>query len=137
MTTTDHLSPIGKLMLARHAQPATGTVLVPMSHTDVDACEATDCEITERLERIDIGGAGPLADTYLRIEATDLVAWAGSVTDLMLKVIDAVLDRRQELAEAERHDCFCGTRLDPEEITCGSMACNRLAAAEHRVEAYT
>lgn len=93
---------------------------------DISDMEATDCVIvSEELEQIDIGGAGPLHNAYLRLSAPDLVVALTAIKTLCSDAIDAVLDARQDRAEAERHDCSCGVRLEADELHCGSPACVR------------
>lgn len=93
---------------------------------DISDMEATDCVIvSETLEQIDIGGAGPLHRAYVRLSAPDLVVALTALKNLCDDAINAVLDARQDRAEAERHDCLCGVRLEADELTCRQPACNR------------
>lgn len=96
---------------------------------DIADIEATDAVIlSEHLEQIDVGGAGPLHGVYLRLSAPDLVAVAEELRRLSDRIIDAVLDARQDRLDAQRHVCpGCPTMLEPDEVTCGDRRCE----AEH------
>ena len=93
---------------------------------DLDDIEATDAVIiSDKLESVDVGGGGALHGVYLRITGPDLIAAADGLRRLADRIIDAVLDARQDKADAERHDCWCGVRLEADETTCGARACDR------------
>lgn len=92
---------------------------------DITDLDVADAVIVGELEQVDIGGAGVLTGTYLRVTGPDLVVAAEALRRLADRIIDAVLDARQERIEAEQHECYCGARLDPDEITCGALRCQR------------
>lgn len=118
------------------AQPTTeAPEIIPVSlifgALDIDDLDVCNPEIASATcERIDIGHAGPLFGRYLRVEANDLVEVAHALHSLADRISSVIFDARDEKLEAERHDCFCGTRLEPDESTCGAETCNRRAAAE-------
>lgn len=87
--------------------------------TSADVCDVELIGQTTEEITVIIGGY------ELRLRSTDLVAAVAGLDDLKHAVTMAVLDARQEQAEAERHNCDCGTRLEADEITCGAPACNR------------
>jgi hypothetical protein len=102
------------------------TVRLRFGCDDIDDLDIADPEIvSDVLERLDIGGAGPLHGRYWRVEAPDLVEVATALHRLADRIVDAILNARQDKLDAERHDCWCGTRLDPDEITCGAARCNQ------------
>lgn len=107
-------------------QPSFTTVPFIFGGVDLDDLDIADPEVVSReLERIDIGHAGPLFGRYLRVQAPDLVEWAVGLHRLADRVITAICDARDEALDAERHDCWCGTRLEPDEVTCGASRCER------------
>lgn len=118
------------------AQPTTDALqIIPVSLTfgrhDIDELDVCNPEIvSDTCERIEVGHAGPLFGRYLRIEANDLVDVAGALHRLADRITHATFDARDEKLEAERHDCYCGTRLERDEITCGAEPCNQRACAE-------
>lgn len=100
-------------------------VSFPFNEDDLADLEITDYEAGEGVERISVGHAGPLFGKYLIGEAPDLVLVAEGLRRLADRLIDAVLDGRQELLEEQRHDCYCGTTLEADEVTCGATRCDR------------
>lgn len=94
---------------------------------DILNIEVTDAVIvSDTLEQVDIGGGGVLHGTYLRLSGPDLVVAAEELRRLADRIEACVLDARQEKIDAERHACWCGTRLDPEELDCGAPRCRHL-----------
>lgn len=93
----------------------------------VDQLEAINAVVGDKTETIEIG---PFFGRYLTVTAEDLMVRAEQVIDLMRQVQDAVLDARQERLDAERHDCWCGTRLEADEVTCGADRCQRTEAQD-------
>lgn len=99
---------------------------------DISDMEATDPVIvSDTLEQIDIGGAGPLHGTYLRVSAPDLVVAFDALRRLIDQAEAAVLDARQDRMDEQRHECpGCPILLEPDEETCGSSRCNQLLALD-------
>lgn len=109
----------------------TTTRMVPVTllyeSDDLDDIEATNAVIiSDNLESIDVGGGGVLHGMYLRVTGSDLVAAAGGLHRLADRIIDAVIDARQDAVDAARHQCpGCLVMLDPDENTCGDRRCER------------
>jgi hypothetical protein len=98
---------------------------------DIDELDVFDSEVlSDTCERVSIGGAGPLFGRYLRVETNDLVDVAQALHRLADRIMDTTFDAREEKLEAERHDCYCGTRLEADEVTCGATLCDRKARVE-------
>lgn len=107
-------------------QPTTQTTTVLLGADDIDLLDIADPEVlSDNLERVDIGGTGLLRGCYLRIESPDLVLVAEALHRLADRIMNAAFDAREEKLEAERHDCWCGTRLEADEITCGAARCDQ------------
>lgn len=118
--------------------PPITTVPLRFGADDIDNLDIADPTIvSDTLEHVDIGGAGPLFGRYLRVEADDLVEVADALRRLADRIIVAVIDARDEKLDAERHDCFCGVRLEPDEVTCGSAVCNDKACTEAWADAHS
>lgn len=108
------------------------TLLGPDDLDHLDVADAT--VVSDRLEQVDVGGGGVLHGVYLRLSGPDLVAAADALHRLADRIIDAVLDARQDRMEAQRHECpGCRTLLEPDETTCGRRACEREWAMEDRL----
>lgn len=109
-----------------HPQLLAETIIValPFGADSIDDLDVNDAEVSAEMERVDIGGAGPLHGRYLRVEATDLVDVAQALHRLADRIMDVTFDAREDALEATRHDCWCGTRLEADEITCGAARCN-------------
>lgn len=88
---------------------------------ELATAEATDAVIGE-VETVDVG---PFNGHYFRISAADLVIAVDDARRVLTEIEAAVLDARQDKADAERHDCWCGVRLEADETTCGAKACDR------------
>lgn len=104
-------------------------IIVPLAifPATLDVLEAVDVDLTEHHETVDVG---PIDGRYLRFMAPDLLVAVDQARRVLGLIEDAVLDARQEAMEAERHDCPCGTRLEADEISCGSPRCDHLVAQE-------
>lgn len=99
--------------------------IVPLPISALLAClEAVDVTlIGDALETVDVG---PIDGTYYRVSARNLLHEIAVARCLLDNAEEAVLDARQERAEAERHVCpGCPTMLEPDENTCGSARCER------------
>lgn len=103
-------------------------VLLPLEIGDPDQLEATNAEVGDRYEAIELGPY--VGNRYLRLRGTDLVVFFDRLREVADDAICALIEERERKAEAERHDCFCGTRLDPDDETCGRDACVRERSAE-------
>jgi len=99
---------------------STATIPLPVSAEGVDALEAVDANIKNDNETVDVG---PFGTTYLRLTGTDLVAFADALRLLSDRIIDTVMEARQERVDAERHRCECGALLDADEDDCGAARC--------------
>ena len=113
------------------AEATTTTVpLIWPSGEDIRDLDVADAiVVTDRMEQVDIGGAGILHGRYLRFSGEDLVVAAEELRRLADRIIDAVLDARQVRADAQRHECpGCPTLIDPDENTCGTARCERVWA---------
>lgn len=97
---------------------------------DVDDLDVCDSETGGDTERIAVGHAGPLFGRYLIIEAPDLVEWTDAMRRVLDRIVDATLNARQDQLDAERHQCWCGCMLEPDEMTCGATRCNRAMVAD-------
>lgn len=107
-------------------------VLVPIEVGDVDALEVTNAEVGERYEAIELGPF--VGNRYLRLRSDDLLVFFDRLRRVADDGITQVMDERERRAEAERHTCYCGTRLDPADETCGRERCARERAAEAAYE---
>lgn len=103
-------------------------VVIPFQVTDIDGLEVTNVECGKRHEAFELGP--DYRNQYVRICSPDNAALAAKLRALADDLLDATMDERERQAEAERHDCFCGVRLDPDDDTCGSVICLRKADAE-------
>lgn len=109
--------------------------IVPVALDTADelaGLEAVDTVIvSDTCEQIDIGGAGPLADVYLRLTSPDPLVTLDGLRRLIDRAEAAVLDARQDRADAERHECpGCPVLLEPDEDTCGSARCDQVLALD-------
>lgn len=102
--------------------------IIPLDLTDIDGLEVCNTEAGQRYECSELGPF--TGNRYLRIRCADNVVLAAKLRRLADDLQDATFDERERKIEAERHDCFCGTRLDPGDDTCGRSACVRQFEAE-------
>lgn len=113
------------------AQPITTDVALTFGAHEIDDIDVFDSEIvSDTCERISIGGGGALFGRCWRVEANDLVEVADALHRLADRIVQATFAARQDRIEALQHDCICGTRLDPDEVTCGAARCDSYARAE-------
>lgn len=118
-------------VIALPCATAAGDIPVPFDADLLAGLEATNAT-TGNHETVEIG---PLFGRYLVLSAPDLLASLDELKRLIDKAEAAVLDARQDQADAARHACDCGTLIDPDEDHCGSIRCARRLADERRHEA--
>lgn len=108
-------------------------VLIPLdAPSDASTLEVCNVEVGDCFEAAEIG---PYAgNRYTRIRARDLLLYAYEQRRLADDLITAVLDERDRKAEADRHDCICGVRLDPDDAHCGAERCRRHVEREAAYE---
>jgi hypothetical protein len=110
-------------------QPTTTTTLdLIESLTGLAATEVTNAEAGEKHETVEVG---PIAGTYLRLRAPDILVAVKNLEDLLDRVADAVMDARHDKMMAERRRCpGCPALIDPDEQTCGDPRCDRELAQD-------
>lgn len=95
--------------------------IIPLDIEDAAGLEAVNPECGDRYEVVEVG---PFAGNhYLRIRSTDLVVLAAELRRLADDIETGCFDERDRKADAERHDCYCSTRLEPDEPHCGARRC--------------
>jgi hypothetical protein len=95
---------------------------VPFDGALIEVLEATNAVIGDNVESVEVG---PIAGRSLVLTAPDLLVSFDAVKRLIDQAEVAVMDARQDRADAERHECYCGVRLEADELTCGSSRCER------------
>lgn len=100
--------------------PLVGTVW--LSPALLELVDVRDVEVVDdQLERIEIG----IGCHDLIVEADDLVRAVEDIKALLDQVVEHVIEARQDALEAALIECWCGTKIPREALTCGSPRCDR------------